>query len=258
MLILLIACTKPGDLTGRLVDARTDQGIGPAQVVATAPDADEMCRVRQATTDNDGDFRLTGLCPGERYAITPRDPTWWAPEPPTAAGDVATTGVVIAAWRAPTEDGAWLLLDDHLEPLPPNTRLDVLPLTDGAEPIPVPLEVPLAPPTVAGEAALVLVGARLVEALVIAPLVAFGPRTMGPPEAPRGIHPWYSVGVRLTPEGGTEPAETPVVPKGRREVSSATRQIAYLDEQAVPRGTYVLHLPGDRDAWILTFGPPSP
>lgn len=256
--LLVAACAKPGDTSGRLTDALTRAPLAGVEVVATPDAPTDACPAVTTATDADGAFTLAALCRAVRYDVAPDRAAWWLDAPLEVDGGVALTGLDRAAWPLPPEDGVFLLTRPAAGPALA-TRLvsqaaidEVTPI--GGAPVRIPTLVPATLPVV-GDGWLVVSQRASASPVRLHPLVPTERMTVGPDAAPRTLDPWVALGPALDPTPGAVVAG---------DGASAARVLRVLDADAAPAGDYAVADADGRRAILVRFGdepdaaPPSP
>lgn len=246
---MLLACARPWDTGGVLVDARTGAPIAGA-TVRLRTEAEGDCALREAGTDPEGRFELAGLCGGHAYRAAPADPLWWvAVEPEVQAGG----RVELRAWRAPTSDGVYLLEGTELRQLTTQTGVSERMWAPAGRNIAFPTELPETLPAVRGEAALVLAGEEVVAGWSLQPTWDGPELSLGPAEAPVKMWPWVYLGAKIREDGALEELKVEATSTG-----PDARPLRYFGADAVPAGRYALRSPGKSRAFLLMFGDTPP
>lgn len=223
MILLVLACAKPGDASGTLTDQRTLAAV-PGVEIELVSDAAPPCSRFVTTTDTDGHFAVSGLCPADSYRVRPSDPTWFIGDSPIISGAVTGTTVALEGWRVPTQEGLWLLDGTELQRLTTNTALDRARIADGSQ-VRFPTEIPGVLPEILEDRVLVLSGAA-VEKWAPYPLEASGRRAFT--DRAQEMDPWFYTGPKFTAVVADKTATCP------------ERQTTYYAAGALPTGDYVV------------------
>lgn len=252
--LALSGCRSGSTLQGVLVDARTGLAVTHGRVSFVPVDG--RCASTSVPTGADGTFAAGGLCAGETYHVTPLAP-YVLPEPVEATPSEAP--LRLEAWAFPVTDGVWMQRGEELTLVSSTTTVDTLPYASDVSAIElrVPVEVPSELPRVGGADALVLSGQEAV-AFSIETLTQAGPRTLGAPDAPVAMGPWWYIGAKAVGESLAPVA--PVVPDAThvRDVSVAGRGARYLGAPGLPPGSYALTRAASGRAILFEVGEPAP
>jgi hypothetical protein len=248
-------CRSGGSIRGQLIDARTGSPVTHGRV-SLSPTEAGSCSAASVPTDGDGAFVADGLCANERYRLESAAPYAVVDPQLATPGDVS---IRVEAWALPASDGAWLQIGGELVPLSSATVVDTLPLSgDPSEGVVrVPVQVPTSLPRIDGGDALVLAGKEASE-LRIEPVSAAGSRSLGTPDSPVAMGPWWYIGAttageRLQPAAPVTPEATHV-----QDVSLQGRQLRFVAASALPGGVYALTGPTGGRALLVVFGPDAP
>jgi hypothetical protein len=251
--LALFACNPGGTVEGRVVDGFTGEARSDLRVLARSDDATDLtCKVREATTDASGAFKLENTCAGATYTLAAADETLMLDGDVGLAGGEQRAGVEFKAWRAPTGAGVYRLTKDELKPL--RTFSDIS--TETVKGTDVKVRYPQLKPTkvISLEKGdhLVFAGKETVDTLKIHPLVA--------DDAVRGfegditIDNHVYIGVRFTSDEAYELVDAQLDAGKVRNVSSGDHVVRYIAQDALPEGRYAILGDSDKRTYVLDFG----
>ncbi|MBT3219791.1 MAG: hypothetical protein HN348_11935 [Proteobacteria bacterium] len=256
-LVFAIGCGS--SFEGQVVDAMTNKPRGGLRLIAKAlsPDVGMTCMTFEGTTDDAGNFSISGLCTGSTgYEITPVKETVWLADFNGVPEGGLQGSTTIQSWRAPTGDGIFSLVDDRLNALRTGgdfmTTISLEKGTDINYPSEIPEEVLVIEP---GQY-FVLAGADVINKTTIYPLFYAENIAVGTPEANQSISKWFA-GKKFTGENEYEDVGS-VAPDPAKTIKKETadRKVWYISPEALPAGRYGVYKDGDRRMYILDFQKP--
>ena len=251
--LALVGCSS-AEIDGKLVDGLTGKGISEVRVIAKAVSADVSmtCQAFDATTDENGQFNLSGVCTGTAYMLSLGDDTWWVPEL-KPVDDGGAVGLELTAWRNTDGEAIFRLAGDQFEGLKTHADVKADKIGDTEEVVRYPWpRIPASLPSIGPGEHLVMVGKETVGSWEILPLfdaankVQLGEWTM---------EPWSYIGVKF---GDTEKDwERVASPVDRSKVivqETESRAGMYVPSEAVPPGRYAVLGPKSRTVSLVMFG----
>lgn len=249
----ITACSS-ATADGKLVDGITGEPIGKVRVIAKKVEqgGSMTCQTFEAETNEQGAFKIEGLCEGE-YAIKLSDEGLWLAETDTIP-DGGGVGMELKAWRAPTGSGLYKLSGTEIEPLRTAADLKKEKIKDTDETAAYPGKVPNKLPLVAPTDYLVVVGQGTINDTKIEPLIASGPRVFGDAETNVKMEPWSYIGIQFTDDATFERVAAQVDEGKTFKKEKGDRIVKYIPGSALPAGRYALYRPDGRTVTLLDFG----
>ena len=214
------------------------------------------CKAFEATTDDAGAFKFTGLCAGTTYELSAADDQLWFPnlEP---VPDGGATGLSLQAWVASEGSGIYKLSDRSLSGVRSASDLKHETLIDTEETVGYPSRIPGKVALIGDGEHLVLLGKDTIANQVIVPLVRSGERKFA---GEITMQPWSFIGVKFTDDTVVEKVSATFDDSKVTEMESGERAAKYVAHDALPVGRYVVYDPKKKRGvvTVVDFGAPTP
>jgi len=278
-LVFAVGCTSTlsgtvvDGITGKPVSSKAETDSGESlRLIAEAvtenengtfesnPGAGLTCLTFSSDLGDDGSYNLSGLClSATGYRLRLNDASWFLGETDFIPQGSDVSGPrTIKAWHAPMGTGIKTLIDDKHGRITSrvNLRSEIIKGTED-EKVHYPDGVPGTVPLIPSGGSLVITGMANKDMRIV-PLIDSGPREFKVEEGMETgptMDAWSYMGVRFTDNETFERVQAQVDESKVTRVEHRGHFAKFVPAEAVsPPGRYVLHVEGQRHAFVVDFG----
>lgn len=254
----LTACVTRGAYDAKVVDGLTGEPRGELRVMLKAVSTDDLtCKVFDGTTDAEGLVHIDGTCADTAYTVSLGDSSLLLVGGAKVEGGVESTSVAeVQAWRAPRSPGVYILANDEAKNVRTRTRLMREERVVGTETVALyPESVFKNPSPIQQGQHLVLRGQAIIAKTKIMPIIAEPEKRTFESGSSLAGHAF--VGLRFSADDAVEQVAAQLDESKLIEAGEGAATTRYIPADALPPGQYAIYKEGDREALVVTFGPPA-
>lgn len=247
--VLALGCAPKGSYDGKLMDPVTGKTAAGVVVVASSTTTPTpSCMEIEATTGEDGAFRIEGLCGSGEYHLALRDKTLILEDVGAIQGGIPATGTVdLDLWKNAPGEGIWTWSGGEFSKMRTIAEIGVDKIWNTEEEVVYPDTLPTRVVNVGGDGWLVFAGEKFTERYTFLPLIESGARKLGSSKEMHRSEPWWYVGTEFASDTEFTRKDAQIDASKVKALTQGDTHLRFMRGDAVPNGFYVMYYEGFRD-----------